>query len=135
MTAVAKGDRVVVPVVIACEDCFFCKLLAATGGGFDASEAPPPDHKQEDGIKGSEDAREATVKTVVSGGENSWVTLEGNIIKKTGEARYLFRDKTGSITIIINDDKWDSQKVTPKDLVSISGRFGKEKSPPLIRAD
>ena len=114
---------------------FSAPLLAATGGGFDASETPPPAHKQDSGIKGSEDARESTVKRVISGKKNSWVTLEGNIIKKTGAARYLFRDKTGSITIILNDDKWDGQKVTSKDLVSINGLYQKEHSPPRIKVD
>lgn len=114
---------------------FSGSVLAATGGGFEATETPPPAHKQDSGIKGTEDAQESTVKTVLSSGKNSWVTLEGNIIKKTGDAQYLFRDKTGSITIILNDDKWDGQRVTPKDLVSISGRFDKGHSPQLIRVD
>lgn len=106
---------------------------AATGGGFEASETPPPPHKQDSGIKGSEDAKESTVKTVLASDPNTWVTLEGNIIKKTGKGRYLFRDKTGSITVLLNDDQWNGQNVTPKNLVSISGRLEKQDDRTLIR--
>lgn len=109
--------------------------LAATGGGFDPSETPPPPHKQDSGIKGSEDAKESTVKTVITSDKNTWVTLEGNIIKKTGEEHYTFRDKTGSITIILKDDKWNGQKVTPKDLVSISGRLENEQAKNIVRVE
>lgn len=109
--------------------------MAATGGGFDASETPPPAHKQDSGIKGSEDAKESTVKTVMDTDQKRWVTLEGNIIKKTGDAHYLFRDKTGSMTIILKEDKWNGQDVTPKDLVSISGRIDKENGKNIVRVE
>ncbi|MBU9856499.1 YgiW/YdeI family stress tolerance OB fold protein [Rahnella bonaserana] len=108
---------------------------SAPGGGFEASETPPPAHKQDSGIKGSEDAKESTIKRVINNDKNTWVTLEGNIIKKTGEEHYTFRDKTGIIPIILKDDKWDGQKVTPKDLVSISGRLTKEKGQNVIQVE
>jgi len=109
--------------------------FAATGGGFEASETPPPAHKQDSGIKGSEDAGESTVSEVISSDKNTWVTLEGNIIEKTGDAHYTFRDKTGSMGIILKDDQWNGQKVTPKDLVSISGRLEKEQAKNIVRVE
>ena len=109
--------------------------FSGPGGGFEASETPPPPHKQDSGIKGSEDAKESTVKMAINNDRNSWVTLEGNIIKKTAENHYIFRDKTGVIAISLKDDKWNGQKVTPKDLVSISGRLTKEKGNTVIQVE
>lgn len=109
--------------------------FSAPGGGFEASETPPPPYKQDSGIKGSEDAKESSVKMVINNHKNTWVTLEGNIIKKTGEEHYTFRDKTGEIAISLKDGKWNGQKVTPKDLVSISGRLTKEKGKNVIQVE
>lgn len=54
------------------------------------------------------------------------VVLEGNIIEHLGKDKYLFRDKTGDITIEIDHDDWRGVQVSPKDNVTISGEVDKD---------
>ena len=42
-----------------------------------------------------------------------------------GDEKYTFQDKTGSVTIEIDDDDWDGVDVTPADLVEIQGEVDK----------
>lgn len=58
--------------------------------------------------------------------DNSWVTLEGNIVKQLREEQYLFRDSSGEIEIEIDKDKWKGRKVTPDLKIRISGEVEKE---------
>lgn len=54
------------------------------------------------------------------------VVLEGNIIEHLGKDKYLFRDKTGDITIEIDHDDWRGVQVSPKDTVTINGEVDKD---------
>ncbi|RBQ31150.1 TIGR00156 family protein [Arcobacter sp. FW59] len=54
------------------------------------------------------------------------VVLEGNIIEHLGKDKYLFRDKTGDITIEIDHDDWKGVQVSPKDSVTIYGEVDKD---------
>ena len=103
--------------------------FAEDNGGFKADEPAPPAHKQDAGIRGSEDARGATVELARTMRQDAWVTLEGHIIKKTGKDQFEFRDKTGTVGITVGGNRWNGDEVTPEDLVMISGRVkhtGKE---------
>ena len=109
-----------------------------TDGGFDPSAAPPPPHKQLDNVKGADDAHiGSNVKMLTSKPqrENAWVSLEGNIIKKTGDNTYQFRDKTGSIDLMIPHDKWRGHKVKPNTLVNINGHLKNEHGRMFIAVD
>lgn len=62
--------------------------------------------------------------------DDEWVVLEGSIEKQISSKKYGFMDKTGAITIKIEEDEWRGQKVGPNDTVIIYGEvekdFGKE---------
>lgn len=53
--------------------------------------------------------------------DDSHVVLRGKIEKSLGDEKYVFKDKTGSIQIEIDDDDWNGLEVSPEDLVEISG--------------
>ncbi|WP_147197742.1 NirD/YgiW/YdeI family stress tolerance protein [Pantoea sp. MBD-2R] len=93
----------------------------ADEGGFKAGEAPPPPHKQDAGYKGSEDTAETKITQIRSLRDGAWVTLEGNIIKKTGGDTYDFQDKSGAINLTIPKSAWGGKKYDSKDLVRVSG--------------
>jgi len=57
--------------------------------------------------------------------DDAYVVLQGNITDKIGDEKYTFQDKTGSITIEIDDDDWDGVDVTPADMVEIQGEIDK----------
>ena len=67
-----------------------------------------------------------TVAAVKQMKDNSWFTLEGNIVKQTREERYLFRDQSGEVEVEIDDEKWKGRKVDPGTKVRISGEVEKD---------
>lgn len=53
------------------------------------------------------------------------VIVQGNILQRMGDEKYLFEDATGSVTIEIDDDDWRGQTVAPKDTVKLYGEVDK----------
>lgn len=53
--------------------------------------------------------------------DDSWVTLQGNIIKQIGKEDYVFKDNTGEINVEIDDRDWRGITVSPQDTVIITG--------------
>ena len=62
-----------------------------------------------------------TVDQVKGMGDDSKVWVEGAIIQKNGDEKYLFQDSTGSIIVEIDDDAWRGLVVGPTDTVRIYG--------------
>ena len=62
-----------------------------------------------------------TVEQVKGMNDNSKVWVEGSIIQKNGDEKYLFQDSTGSIMVEIDDDAWHGLVVGPTDTVRIYG--------------
>ena len=58
--------------------------------------------------------------------DNTPVVLVGNIEKSIGDEKYLFRDKSGTIVIEIDDDDWRGLTVKPEHTVEIKGEVDKE---------
>ena len=58
--------------------------------------------------------------------DDTAVILVGNIEKDLGGEKYLFRDKTGTITVDIDNDKWQGVPVSPADTVELRGEVDKE---------
>ena len=62
-----------------------------------------------------------TVKQVNEMRDDVPVIIQGKIIQRMGDEKYLFEDNTGSITIEIDDDDWRGQTITPNDTVKMYG--------------
>ncbi|CDL87472.1 YgiW/YdeI family stress tolerance OB fold protein [Xenorhabdus cabanillasii] len=58
--------------------------------------------------------------------DDSWVVLEGNIVKQIGHELYEFRDNSGSVYVDIDDKIWLGQTITPTDKVHIEGEVDKD---------
>lgn len=58
--------------------------------------------------------------------DDTAVILVGNIEKDLGGEKYLFRDKTDSVTLDIDNDKWNGVTITPSDTIEIRGEVDKE---------
>ena len=58
--------------------------------------------------------------------DDSHVTLEGRITKQIKHEKYTFEDKTGSITIEIDDKDWNGVTVDSDDTVRIYGEIDKD---------
>ena len=54
------------------------------------------------------------------------VVLVGNIEKSLGGEKYLFTDKTGSVTVDIDNEDWRGLTVNEDDTVELRGEVDKE---------
>lgn len=97
----------------------FNLLLAA---GLVAAAAPAI---AEDSKGGFKEVNVITIEEAQNLGDDAYVVLQGNITNKIGDEKYTFQDKTGSVTIEIDDDDWNGVDVTPADLVEIQGEVDK----------
>lgn len=81
------------------------------------------------GQKGGFVATAQAITTVAKAKElpdDAWVSLEGNIVKQIGKELYEFKDSTGTITVDIDDRRWQGQVVTPETKVQLDGEIDKE---------
>lgn len=63
----------------------------------------------------------STVEQAKQMPDDSWVTLQGNIVKQVGKEYYLFKDSTGEINVEIDQKYWQGRDVTPTDTIQITG--------------
>ena len=71
------------------------------------------------------DVNVITVEEAKNMNDDAYVILQGYIPDRNGDEKYVFQDKTGSITVEIDDDDWDGVDVSPADLVEIQGKIDK----------
>ncbi|POP41201.1 TIGR00156 family protein [Superficieibacter electus] len=102
-------------------------------GGLKPGEAPPPPHAMDEGYRGIEDARISTVEKAKEMHDGASVSFRGNLLKKTADDRFKFRDKTGEIDVQIPPSVFDEREVKPDHLVTLSGSLDKKQDPPLVR--
>ena len=112
---------------------FSMAAFAQDAPGLKTDKAPPPPHKMEDGYRGMEDARSMTIKQAKTMHDGASVSLKGNLVKKTGEDLYQFRDKTGQIDVYIPMAVFDGKNVSPDELVGISGSLDAKQKPVRIK--
>ncbi|MFT4021102.1 MAG: NirD/YgiW/YdeI family stress tolerance protein [Acinetobacter sp.] len=62
-----------------------------------------------------------TVKQALTFKDNHKVQLKGYVTKALGDEKYEFRDKTGHITVDIDDDLWQGKPISPTTPVTILG--------------
>lgn len=70
-----------------------------------------------------------TITTVAAASEardNTNVVLQGKIVKKLKNDLYEFRDKTGSISVEIDDDAWPAQPISEQNLVKLYGEVDRD---------
>lgn len=62
-----------------------------------------------------------SVKQVKEMRDDVPVIVQGNIVQRMGDEKYLFEDSTGSITVEIDNKDWRGQTITPSDTVKLYG--------------
>lgn len=87
--------------------------LAEDQGGLKKDVAPPPPHAIEDGYCGTDDAEKMTIEQAKTLHDGATVSLRGNLIDHKGDDRYVFRDKSGEINVIIPSAVFDGREVQP----------------------
>ncbi len=117
-----------------CISKFSCPYaLADDQGGLKQDAAPPPPHAIEDGYRGTDDAKKMTVDFAKTMHDGASVSLRGNLISHKGEDRYVFRDKSGEINVVIPAAVFDGREVQPDQMINISGSLDKKSAPAVVR--
>ncbi len=62
-----------------------------------------------------------TVRQVEALRDDVPVIVQGKIVQRMGNEKYLFEDATGSIIIEIDDEDWAGQTVSPTNTVKLYG--------------
>lgn len=65
----------------------------------------------------------STVKQAKEMRDDVPVIVQGKILQRMGDDKYLFEDATDSITVEIDDEDWRGQTVTPNDTVKLYGEI------------
>ena len=71
-----------------------------------------------------------TVENVKNKADETFVYMQGQIIKSLGDDKYAFTDKTGEIILEIDNDEFNGVTVTAGEFIEISGEVDKEKTKP-----
>lgn len=109
--------------------------LADDQGGLKKDVAPPPPHAVEDGYRGTDDAGKMTIEQAKTLHDGATVSLRGNLIDHKGDDRYVFRDKSGEINVIIPSAVFDGREVQPDQMININGSLDKKAKEPLVRVN
>ena len=65
----------------------------------------------------------STVAEVKDMSNKSWVVLDGTISKRLGNEKYMFKDASGKITVIVANSAWQGTEVTSRVKVRITGQI------------
>ena len=71
-----------------------------------------------------------TVENVKNKADETFVYMQGQIVKSLGDDKYAFTDKTGEIILEIDNDEFNGVTVTSGEFIEISGEVDKEKTKP-----
>ncbi|EJC1901154.1 OB fold stress tolerance protein YgiW [Escherichia coli] len=97
-------------------------VMAAEQGGF---SGPSATQSQAGGFQGP-NGSVTTVESAKSLRDDTWVILRGNIVERTSDDLYVFKDASGTINVDIDHKRWNGVTVTPKDTVEIQGEVDKD---------
>lgn len=87
------------------------------------------------GFVGPDMASVVSVEQIKNLKDETYVIMQGNITQNLGDEKYTFSDKSGSITVEIDDEDWKGATVTPGDKVEIKGEVDKGWSKLEIEVD
>lgn len=79
----------------------------------------------------------STVADVRQMADDTYVTVEGNIIEQQGKdhEKYLFKDATGEIIVEIDRKVWRDQPITPDVKVKILGELDQNRNPERVKIE
>ena len=86
-------------------------------------------NQQMGGFSGGSAGQATTVAQALKASHDDMpIQLTGKIISQISGDKFIFQDKTGQITIEIDDDHdvWQGQNVSPNDTITIFGKVDKE---------
>ena len=72
-----------------------------------------------------------TIENVKTKNDETFVYMQGQIVKSLGDDKYAFTDKTGEIILEIDNDEFDGVTVAAGEFIEISGEVEKDLMKPV----
>ncbi|WP_073983959.1 NirD/YgiW/YdeI family stress tolerance protein, partial [Salmonella enterica] len=63
------------------------------------------------------------------------VSLSENLIEYKGDYRYVLRDKSGEINVLVSSAVFDGREVQPDQMININESLDKKEKEPLVRVN
>ena len=104
-------------------------LLIGTTSSIAMADTPyyiPRTTTKSGGFYDSTAATKASVADTLKMRDNSYVRIQGNIVRQISGDKYLFKDSTGTITVEIDKNKWNGQNVNTKDTLELTGEIERD---------
>ncbi|WOE32380.1 MULTISPECIES: NirD/YgiW/YdeI family stress tolerance protein [unclassified Acinetobacter] len=73
--------------------------------------------------------KKVTVNQALNMQDDSQVELKGYVVKSMGDEKYQFKDRTGSITVDIDDELWQGKPISAKTPVTLIGEVDVDYKP------
>ena len=89
----------------------------------------------EGGFKGPDGTTLVTAAQAKEMADNSFVKLQGYIVKSLGDEKYEFQDDSGTIVVEIDDEDWRGVEAGPSDRVELRGEIDREWQRTELEAD
>lgn len=95
-------------------------------GGFQDNKHP--EHGKPHSQQGffDESLAAKTVAAALKAEDNTFVILQGNIVKQLDKNEFIFKDASGEVEIEVSKRAWNGATVTPQDTIEIRGKVDKE---------
>ena len=87
------------------------------------------------GFRDSANPKKVTISEISKMSNNSYVSVQGNIVKRISDDKYTFKDATGTITVEIDDDKWGGISAGTQDKLELIGEVEKKYNTTEIDVD
>ena len=87
------------------------------------AQADPP---AAGGFKGPDGTALVTAAQATEMKDDSFVKLQGYIVKSLGDEKYEFRDDSGTIVVEIDDEDWRGVEAGPENRVELRGEIDRD---------
>ncbi|NDJ57771.1 NirD/YgiW/YdeI family stress tolerance protein [Enterobacteriaceae bacterium 4M9] len=120
--------------IVVCLLMILPALFIQQQGGFSANKTSRA-QVQDGGSNDKEDKRSMTVEQAKMLDDGASLVLSGHLIKQTGHDSYQFRDKSGTLDVVIPPAVFEARELSPDNLLTISGSWDKSHLPPMMQVD
>lgn len=107
--------------------------LANNQSSLKQNAAPPPPHAIKNSYRKTNNAKKITVNFAKNMHNSASVSLRSNLISHKKKNRYVFRNKSSKINVVIPAAVFNKQKVQPNQIINISSSLNKKSAPAVVQ--
>ena len=78
------------------------------------------------GFQEDSGSKVSTIAQALKMKDDSFVTIQGSIVRRISSDKYEFKDATGTMTVEIDEEEWAGQTVNSKNTIELQGEIDKD---------